>query len=135
LRPGKRALFVVVVLEDDSIVLDGPEESVPNEPRNSSGLGIAIEETSTGINYGQGGRNIGFISHSSIYKDLDIGYVFLVNDDDASKIDNGLNAYFIAAKSRLKNTQPISHKVTKVDGKVYSEQGRVDHPTFAAQFS
>jgi hypothetical protein len=92
---------------------------IPNEPRNSWGLGIAIEETSTGINYGHGGRNTGFTSHSLLYKDLGIGYVFLVNNDDASKIDNVLNAYLITGKSGLKSTQPISHKVAKVDPKVY----------------
>ena len=41
-----------------------------------------------------------------MYKDLGIGYVFLVNNDDASKIDNVLNAYLIAGKSGLKNTKP-----------------------------
>ena len=54
-----------------------------------------------------------------MYKDQGIGYVFLVNNDDASKIDNVLNAYLIAGKSGLKNTQPISHKLAKVDPKVY----------------
>ena len=54
-----------------------------------------------------------------MYKDQGIGYVFLVNNDDASKIDNVLNAYLIAGKSGLKNTKPIAHKVAKVDPKVY----------------
>ncbi len=52
-------------------------------------------------------------------KDRGIGYVFLVNNDDASKMENVLNAYLIAGKSGLKNTKPISHKVAKVDPKVY----------------
>ena len=54
-----------------------------------------------------------------MYKDLGIGYVFLVNNDDASKMDNVLNAYLIAGKSGLKNTKPIAHKAAKVDPKVY----------------
>jgi Domain of unknown function (DUF3471) len=42
-----------------------------------------------------------------------------VNNDDASKIDNVLNAYLIAGKSGLEHTQPISHKLAKVDPKAY----------------
>jgi CubicO group peptidase (beta-lactamase class C family) len=66
------------------------------------GLGIAIEETPFGENYGHGGRNPGFTSRSVLYKDRGIGYVFLVNNDDASKIDDVLNAYLVAGKSGLK---------------------------------
>ena len=68
-----------------------------------------------------------------MYKDQGIGYVFLVNNDDASKIDNVLNAYLIAGKSGLKNTKPIAHKAAKVDPKVYDayvgryEIGHDDH--------
>ncbi len=92
---------------------------VPDQPGTSWGLGIAIEETPQGTHYGHGGRNPGFTSHSVLYKDRGIGYVFLVNNDDASKMDNVLNAYLIAGKSGLKLTKPISHKVAKVDPKVY----------------
>lgn len=54
-----------------------------------------------------------------MYKDRGIGYVVLVNNDDVGKIDNVLNAYLIAGKSGLKNTEPISHKVAKVNPKLY----------------
>ena len=54
-----------------------------------------------------------------MYKDRGIGYVVLVNNDDASKIDNVLNAYLIAGKSGLKDAEPIFHKVAKVDPKLY----------------
>ena len=80
---------------------------IPDQQGASWGLGIAIEETPVGTNYGHGGRNTGFTSRSVMYKDLGIGYVFLVNNDDASKMDNVLNAYLIAGKSGLKNTSPI----------------------------
>jgi CubicO group peptidase (beta-lactamase class C family) len=96
-----------------------PQVKIPDEQGASWGLGIAIEETPFGTNYGHGGRNPGFTSHSMMYKDQGIGYVFLVNNDDASKIDNVLNAYLIAGKSGLKNTKPIAHKTTKVDPNVY----------------
>ena len=96
-----------------------PQVKIPDEPGHSWGLGIAIEETPHGTNYGHGGRNPGFTSLSVMYKDRGIGYVFLVNNDDASKIDNVLNAYLIAGKSGLKNTKPIAHKAAKVDPKSY----------------
>jgi CubicO group peptidase (beta-lactamase class C family) len=83
------------------------------------GLGIAIEETPFGRNYGHGGRNPGFTSHSMLYKDRGVGYVFLVNNDDASKVENVLNAYLIAGKSALKKIEPVSHKAVKVDPKLY----------------
>jgi hypothetical protein len=54
-----------------------------------------------------------------MYQHQGIGYVFLVNNDDASKIDNVLNAYLIAGQSGLKKTGPIAHKVAQVDPKLY----------------
>jgi CubicO group peptidase (beta-lactamase class C family) len=119
------AKFLIAVLqgrglsESTSKDMLRSQVTVPDQPGNSWGLGIAIEETPNGTNYGHGGRNTGFTSHSLMYKDQGIGYVFLVNNDDASKIDNVLNAYLIAGKSGLKNTLPIAHKVAKVDPKVY----------------
>jgi CubicO group peptidase (beta-lactamase class C family) len=119
------AKFLIAVLqgrglsESTSKDMLRSQVKVPDQPGNSWGLGIAIEETPTGTNYGHGGRNTGFTSHSLMYKDQGIGYVFLVNNDDASKIDNVLNAYLIAGKSGLKNTLPIAHKMAKVNPKVY----------------
>ena len=95
--------------------------AIPDEPKSSFGLGVAIEETPHGIHYGHGGRNTGFTSLSVMYKDLGIGYVFLVNNDDASKVANILNAYLITGKSGLKNTRPIAHKLAKIDPKIYDE--------------
>ena len=43
---------------------------------------------------------------------------FLVNNDDANKIDNVLNAYLIAGKAGLENTKPI-HKAIRVDPKIF----------------
>ena len=92
---------------------------IPDSPGASWGLGIAIAETPHGIHYGHGGRNPGFTSLSVMYKDRGIGYVFLVNNDDASKFENVLNAYLIAGKSGLKKTATIAHKAARVDPKVY----------------
>ena len=92
---------------------------IPDGVNASWGLGVAIEETPQGTRYGHGGRNTGFTSFSGIFKDSGIGYVFLVNNDDASKMDNVLNAYLIAGKSALKNLNPPSHKVAKVDPTLY----------------
>ena len=67
-----------------------------------------------------------------MYKDLGIGYVFLVNNDDASKVENILNAYLITGKSGLKTTKPIAHKLAKIDPKIYDEYiGRyeINHET------
>ena len=119
------AKFLIAVLQGKGLSEATAREmlrsqvKIPDQTGASWGLGIAIEETPFGTNYGHGGRNTGFTSHSVMYKDQGIGYVFLVNNDDASKIDNVLNAYLIAGKSGLKNTKPIAHKAAKVDPKVY----------------
>ena len=122
---GNYARFLIAVLQGKGLseTASGemlrPQVKMPDQPGASWGLGIAIEETPLGTHYGHGGRNTGFTSHSVMYKDRKIGYVFLVNNDDASKIDNILKAYLIAGKSGLKNTRPIAHKVAEVDPKVY----------------
>ena len=122
---GNYARFLIAVLQGKGLSEPTAKEmlrsqvKMPDQQGASWGLGIAIEETPFGTNYGHGGRNTGFTSHSVMYKDQGIGYVFLVNNDDASKIDNVLNAYLIAGKSGLKNTKPIAHKVAKVDPKMY----------------
>ena len=109
---GNYAKFLIAVLQGKGLSKGSAEEmlraqvKIPDQQAASWGLGIAIEETPVGTNYGHGGRNTGFTSRSVMYKDLGIGYVFLVNNDDASKMDNVLNAYLIAGKSGLKNTSP-----------------------------
>jgi len=106
--------------------------AIPDEPKSSFGLGVAIEDTPHGIHYGHGGRNTGFTSLSLMYKDLGMGYVFLVNNDDASKVANILNAYLITGKSGLKNTRTIAHKLAKIDPKIYDEyvgRYKVDYET------
>jgi CubicO group peptidase (beta-lactamase class C family) len=123
---GNYAKFLIAVLEGKGLSETSSNEmlraqvKVPDEEGASWGLGIAIEKTPFGTNYGHGGRNTGFTSRSLMYKDQGVGYVFLVNNDDASKIDNVLNAYLIAGKSGLKNTTPIAHKAAKVDPKIYN---------------
>ncbi len=95
--------------------------AIPDDPKRSFGLGVSIEQTPQGTRYGHGGRNTGFTSLSVMYKDLGIGYVFLVNNDDASKVENILNAYLITGKSGLKRTRPIAHRLAKIDPKLYDE--------------
>ena len=95
--------------------------AIPDDPNSSFGLGVGIGQTPQGTHFGHGGRNTGFTSLSVMYKDLGIGYVFLVNNDDASKVENILNAYLITGKSGLKSTKPIAHKLAKIDPKIYEE--------------
>ena len=95
--------------------------AITDEPNSSFGLGVGIDQTPQGNRFGHGGRNPGFTSHSAMYKDLGIGYVFLVNNDDASKVENILNAYLITGKSGLKSTRPIAHKVVKIDPKIFDQ--------------
>jgi CubicO group peptidase (beta-lactamase class C family) len=122
---GNYARFLIAVLQGKGLSgptakeMLRPQVKIPDEPGASWGLGIAIEETPFGTNYGHGGRNTGFTSRSALYRDRGIGYVFLVNNDDASKVDDVLNAYLIAGKSGLKHSRPVSHKLAKVDPKVY----------------
>jgi CubicO group peptidase (beta-lactamase class C family) len=130
---GNYARFLTAVLRGEGLSEPNSREmlraqvKVPDQEGTSWGLGIAIEETPFGTNYGHGGRNPGFTSRSLMYKDQGIGYSFLVNNDDASKIDNVLNAYLIAGKRGLKNTTPIAHKTANVDPKIFdSYVGRYD---------
>jgi CubicO group peptidase (beta-lactamase class C family) len=122
---GNYAKFLIAVLEGKGLSEANANDmlraqvKVPDQEGASWGLGIAIEKTPFGTNYGHGGRNTGFTSRSLMYKDRGVGYVFLVNNDDASKIDNILNAYLIAGKSGLKNTTPVAHKMAKVDPILY----------------
>lgn len=95
--------------------------AITDEPNSSFGLGVGIDQTPQGKRFGHGGRNPGFTSLSTMYKELGIGYVFLVNNDDASKVENILNAYLITGRSGLKSTRPIAHKVAKVDPKIYDQ--------------
>ncbi len=95
-----------------------PQVKLTDRPGSAWGLGISIEESPIGTSYGHGGRNTGFTSRSKMYKDHGFGYVFLVNNDDADKIDNILNAYLIAGKAGLENTKPI-HKAIRVAPKIF----------------
>jgi CubicO group peptidase (beta-lactamase class C family) len=105
---GNYAKFLTAVLQGKGLSEPTLKEMlrsqvmIPDRQGESWGLGIAIEETPFGTNYGHGGRNPGFTSRSLMYKGQGVGYVFLVNNDDASKMDNVLNAYLIAGKSGLK---------------------------------
>ncbi len=113
----------------DMLRSQGP---IPDDPKSSFGLGVGIGQTPQGTHFGHGGRNTGFTSLSLMYKDLGIGYVFLVNNDDASKVENILNAYLITGKSGLKSTRRTAHKLARIDPKIYDEYiGRyeINHET------
>jgi CubicO group peptidase (beta-lactamase class C family) len=108
------------------------QSAIPDDPDASFGLGVSIKKTPEGIYFGHGGRNPGFTSLSAINKDLGCGYVFLVNNDDASKVENILNAYLFTGKSGLKNAKPSAHKLAKIDPKIYDQYiGRyeINHET------
>ena len=68
-------------------------------PANSSdspmGLGVFIMETSDGLSYGHGGSNTGFTSNAVMYEKGKMGYVFLVNNQEAYPFDLALKAYLI----------------------------------------
>ncbi|MCC7264686.1 MAG: serine hydrolase [Candidatus Latescibacteria bacterium] len=66
----------------------------------ASGLGLFIDETPCGTSYGHGGRNGGgsggyFTSKSAVYRDRKVGYVFLTNNDQATRFDKALRAFLI----------------------------------------
>ena len=93
-------------------------ERFPMTQNRRSALGVAIEQTPLVASTSDTAAGTPVVtSLSVIYKFLGIGYVFLVNNDDASKVENVLNAYLITGKSGLKNTKPIAHKLAKIDPK------------------
>ncbi|WZP00792.1 serine hydrolase [Isosphaeraceae bacterium EP7] len=122
---GEYAKFLIAVVqgkgleEATSKEMLRPQVKVPDRVNSSWGLGVAIEETPQGVHYGHGGRNTGFTSKSVMDREKGIGYVFLVNNDDAQKFDNILNAYLLAGKGALKAIGAAVHKVAKVDPKLY----------------
>jgi CubicO group peptidase (beta-lactamase class C family) len=87
-----------------------PQVKNPQQEGHSWGLGIDIEDAPAGTSYGHGGRNPGFTSRSLMDKERGIGCVLLVNNDDADKIDKVLNAYLIAGKSGLKESESNARK-------------------------
>ncbi|MHC5539382.1 serine hydrolase, partial [Singulisphaera rosea] len=95
------------------------QSAIPDDPKSSFGLGIGIGETPLGSHFGHGGRNTGFTSLSMLYKSLGAGFVFLVNNDDASKMEKIFNAYLFTGNEGLKNVKPEMRKLAKVDPKVY----------------
>jgi CubicO group peptidase (beta-lactamase class C family) len=113
---GNYARFLIAVVQGKGLAEPTAKEmlrsqvKIPDGVNASWGLGIAIEETPHGTQYGHGGRNTGFTSHSRIFKEAGDGYVFLVNNDDAAKMDNVLNAYLIAGKSKGKVTHIKVHR-------------------------
>ena len=116
------AKFLIAVVQGKGLAEATAKEMLRSQGQDPGRTGLRrgawasrIEETPLGTNYGHGGRNTGFTSRSVMYKDQGIGYVFLVNNDDASKIDNILNAYLIAGKSGLKATQRHRPQAAKVD--------------------
>lgn len=106
------AKFLVAVLDGKGLSATTSKEmrrpqqvKIPNRPDTSLGLGIVIEKTPFGVNYGHSGENPGFTSRSVLYPDQRIGYVFLVNNYDVEKLDNVLNAYLVAGQSALKGNR------------------------------
>lgn len=78
-----------------------PQTKVPDADATHVGLGFFLEETAAGISFGHGGRNYGFTSNSAFYRESKIGYVLLVNNDDANKVDKELRAYLITGKTKI----------------------------------
>ncbi len=76
------------------------QTKVPDQDR-SFGLGFSLEESPEGLRFGHGGRNFGFTSESGFYRELKIGYVVLVNNDEAGNFDQALRAYLITGKADL----------------------------------
>ena len=70
--------------------------TIQNRPSADSedspvGLGIFIMETPGGNKYyGHGGANHGFTSNAVFFKDDGNGYIFLVNNQNAAKVDKDL---------------------------------------------
>ena len=122
---GNYAKFLIGVLqgkglsEASSREMLRPQGEIPDDPKRSFGLGISVERTPLGLAYGHGGRNTGFTSNSTMLKDKGLGFVVLVNNDDERKIGNALLAYLIAGKSALDIAKPVTHKLAKVDPKIY----------------
>jgi CubicO group peptidase (beta-lactamase class C family) len=104
-----------------------PQVELKDQPRSAWGLGISIEKSPIGTSYGHGGRNTGFTSKSVMFEKHGFGYVFLVNNDDARKINNVLNAYLIAGKAGLENTKPIHKAIQVAPGIFDAYVGRYQH--------
>lgn len=70
-----------------------PSEGSADSP---VGLGVFVMKSSGNTYYGHGGANHGFTSNAVFFTKEGIGYVFLVNNQYASKIDKELFKYLIS---------------------------------------
>ena len=83
INAGNYAKFLTAVLQGKGLSAPTakemlrPQVKVPDHQGASWGLGLSIEETPFGVNYGHGGGNTGFSSRSLMCKDQGLGYVFL----------------------------------------------------------
>ena len=75
-----------------------PQTKVPDSDA-SFGLSFSLEESALGLRFGHGGSNFGFTSESGFYRDLQLGYVVLVNNQQAHSFDSALRAFLITGKT------------------------------------
>ena len=98
------AKFLIAIVQSKGLSAASAREmlrshvKIPGFAGVSFGLGIAVYETPVGTNYGHSGGNTGFTSHSMLYKDQGIGFVVLVNNEDAGRLVDVLDAYLIAGE-------------------------------------
>ena len=88
-----------------------PQNNVPRKDWGLSpsekaayGLGIVVEESPYGTWYSHGGSNPGFTSKFELHNDRSIGYVFLVNNQQAHNFNEDLRAFLITGKTGGRTT-------------------------------
>ena len=99
------AKFLIGILQEVGLakatfkeMLRPQAETPENSDDPTFGLGISVDESPYGTEYGHGGSNNGFTSNSVMFKDRRMGYVFLVNNQQAHNLDKDLRAYLITGK-------------------------------------
>ncbi|NKB70365.1 MAG: serine hydrolase [Candidatus Latescibacteria bacterium] len=102
--PATYARFLIAVSQGvglTSETLDEmltPQTEIP-DANAWFGLGFSLEKTATGLRFGHGGSNFGFTCQSAFYRQTDIGYVVMVNNDQAHIFEPELRAFLVTGQA------------------------------------
>ena len=106
------AKFLIALMNGDGLSDEAlqemlrPQNSIPREAWGlkpsetaSFGLGILVGESPCGTWYSHSGSNPGFTSNFEVHDGCNIGYVFLVNNQQAHNLNQDLRAFLITGKT------------------------------------
>ena len=99
---GNYANFLTGLINEDGLSKSGfremyrPQADISKGSDNQNfGLGFIVDQSPFGPCYSHGGHNTGFTSAFEFYPEQRLGYVFLVNNYQAPKLNKALRAFLV----------------------------------------